>query len=259
MGSPMQSTDHLQRLLSTAAVTVHPQQSAPSDDQAIWLRIPTAPPRCREGGSDLAPGPTPAVVGSSALATSHPETLRAVFRPRGHLREVGFAGRVVCLRDMQGFRLYAEVLGRPHTRVPAVELRAGLAGVDAALFAGSSGPMVTGAGLADLRRSYEELSEELAEAELNHDEGAEGRLREELEQLAQHVARAVGKDGRPRQVSDAERARITVAKAMSRARATLKIHHPMLLAYLLRTVQTGSVWCYQPDEPLVWELSRDAS
>lgn len=251
----MQSNDHLQRLLSTAAVTVHPQQPAQTDDQAIWLRIPTSPPRCREA----APEPVPAVVGSSALATSHPETSRAVFRPRGHLREVGFAGRVVCLRDMQGFRLYAEVLGRPHTRVPAVELRAGLAGVDAALFAGSSGPMVTGAGLADLRRSYEELSEELAEAELNHDEGTERRLREELEKLAQHVARAVGKDGRPRQVSDAERARITVAKAISRARATLKIHHPVLLAYLLRTVQTGSVWCYQPDEPLVWELSRDAS
>jgi hypothetical protein len=254
MGSPMQNTDHLQRLLSTAAVTVHPQQPAQADDQAIWLRIPTASPRCREGSSDPTPGPVPAVSGTCALATSHPEMSRAVFRPRGHLREVGFAGRLVCLRDMQGFRLYAEVLGRPHTRIPAVELRAGLAGVDAALFAGSSGPTVTGTGLADLRRSYEELSEELAEAELNNDEGTERRLREELEKLAQHVARAVGKDGRPRQVSDAERARITVAKAMSRARATLKIHHPELLAYLLRTVQTGSVWCYQPDEPYEWDI-----
>lgn len=254
MGPPMQNTDQMQRLLSTAAVTVHPQQPAQADDQAIWLRIPTAPPRCREGGAGPAPEPVPAVAGSSALAVCHPEASHAVFRPRGHMREIGFAGRVVSLRDMQGFRLYAEVLSRPHTRISAVELRAGLAGVDAALFAGSSGPMVTGAGLAELRRSYEELSEDLAEAELNHDEGAERRLRTELETLAQHVARAVGKDGRPRQASDAERARITVAKAMSRARATLKIHHPALLAYLLRTVQTGSVWCYQPDEPCRWEI-----
>jgi hypothetical protein len=255
----MQSDRNLQRL--TSAVTVHNQQPAQSNDQGIWIRIPTGVLRLCETDQGAPPprlADQPAVDGSSALATapslSEPATARAVFRPRGHMREFDFEGRSVCLRDIQGFRLYAEVLARPHTRIPVVELRAGLAGQDTAMFAGSSGPMVTAAALADLRRSYEDLSEELADAEMHNDLGKARRLHEELETLTKHVSRVMGKDGKPREVSDAERARVAVAKAMTRARKALKIHHPALLEHLLRTVQTGRVWCYQPDRRMVWDM-----
>ena len=249
----MPSPEALRRV--SAALTVHNQHSAQTDDQGIWIRIPTGILRT-SGDHREAPPAEPAsglaIEGSSALAAA--PRPRAVFRPRGHMREVDFEGRSVLLRDMQGFRLYAESLSRPHTRIPVVELRAGLAGQDAGIFAGSSGPIITGAALADLRRSYEEMSEELAEAEMNNDLGKTRRLQEELEALTKHVTRAMGKDGNPREVSDAERARVAVAKAMTRARAALKLHHPALLAYFLRTVQTGTVWCYQPDQNLDWEL-----
>lgn len=251
----MPSPEALRRL--SAALSIHNQTSEPPPaDQGIWIRIPTGVLRAQETGD---PPTDPSVDGTSALAaiSSPPpvaSSATAVFRTCGQMRDIGFAGKLVSLRDLQGFRILAELFSRPNTRIPAVELRAGIAGVETATFAGSTGQIVTASALADLRREYESLSEELAEAELAHDEGRTRKLQEELAALADHVRRAVGKDGTPRTVSDAERARIAVAKALTRARKVLAKHHPALLKHITRSLQTGHVLCYHSEASIHWEL-----
>ena len=103
-----------------------------------------------------------------------------------------------------------------------------------------------------LRQRYEELSEELAEAEQAHDRTRQERLEGELGQLADQVRKAVGRQGRVRQQSDAERARIAVTKALARARDLLSVHHPALCDHLLAAVSVGSVLTYRPSEPFRW-------
>lgn len=255
MGHPMPSPEALRRL--SASLTVHNQTpDQPPSDQGIWIRIPTGVLRTEDTAD---PAATPAVDGTSALAVAQQTTASSsqatsVFRLCGQMRDIGFAGKVVSVREMQGFRILAELFSRPHTRIPAVELRAGLAGVEPSTFAGTTGQTVTPGALADLRRRYEELSEELADAEINHDEAKSRTLHAELTTLADHVRRAVGKDGTPRTLSDAERARVAVAKALTRARKVLAKQHPLLLKHIVRTVQTGSVLCYQPEGPMNWEV-----
>jgi len=259
VGFSMPSPEDIRRL--SAAVTVHNlAANPPPPDRGIWIRIPTEVLRAK-GSEDPDPEPVsePAVEGTSALAVrqpDHPTASRAtaVFRLRGHMRDIGFDGQMVSVRELQGFRIYAELFSRPHTRISAVEIRAGIAGVEPAMFAGSTGQTVTRSALADLRRQYEELSEELAEAELNHDDGKTRKLQEELTVLADHVRRAVGKDGEPRTVSDAERARVAVAKSLTRARRLLSQQHPALLKHINRTVQTGNVLCYQPEVSMNWDV-----
>lgn len=252
----MPSPDALRRV--AASLTVHNQTpDQPPSDQGIWIRIPTGVLRAREADDD--PVVEPAVNGTSALAVAYADTSvsrepAAVFRLSGQMRDIGFAGKVVSVREMQGFRIYAELFARPHTRISAVELRAGIAGVEPSLFAGSTGQIVTPGGIADLRRQYESLSEDLEEAELAHDEGRARKLQEELVVLADHVRRAVGKDGTPRKVSDAERARVAVSKALTRARKVLAKQHPALLKHITRTVHAGHVLCYQPETAMNWEI-----
>ena len=249
----MQSPDSVSRALSHH-LTVQPTQPIDPAARGIWICIPDRIFQVREGDTPLAQPPTsaaPAPPVAVSPATASPPT--SVFRMRGHVREICFAGHVVHLRDMQGFRVYAQLLGRPQSRITAIELRAGLAGVEQSVFAGSTGPVVSGTALAELRRSYEELSEELAEAEEHHDEARECALREELSALADHLRQVVGRDGRPRQQSDGERARVAISKALTRAKSALKEHHPALHQHLARSVVSGTVLCYRPEASVMWE------
>ncbi len=256
MGSPMPSPEALRRV--SAALTVHNQTpDQPPSDQGIWIRIPTGVLRAQEPDDPYVAGP--AVDGTSALAVAQGDAAgmaepAAVFRLSGEMRDIGFAGKVVSVREMQGFRIIAELFARPHTRISAVEMRAAIAGVEPSLFAGSSGQVVTPGGLAELRHQYESLNEDLEEAELANDEGRARKLQEELVVLADHVRRAVGKDGTPRKVSDAERARVAVSKALTRARKVLAKQHPALLKHITRTIHIGHVLCYQPEAPIKWGM-----
>ena len=251
MGFPMQPQVSVARELSNH-LTVQPTQPDNPAAQGIWICIPDRIFQVRENGQSIPEAPSAAPPSSAPQAVPVPSPT-AVFRVRGHLREIGFAGHVIHLRDMQGFRVYAQLLSRPQTRVTAIELRAGLAGLDQPAFAGSTGPVVTGAALAALRRSYEELSEDLAEAEQHHDQARERALKEELATLADHLRKVVGRDGRPRHQSDGERARVAVCKALMRAKAALKEHHPRLHKHLACSVVSGTVLCYRPEVTVMWD------
>ena len=81
------------------------------------------------------------------------------------------------------------------------------------------------------------------------------RLEAEERALTQELAGALGLGGRDRvSGSAAERARVSVTRAIRAALARIREHSPALGAHLDATIRTGTFCAYMPDPraPIVW-------
>jgi tetratricopeptide (TPR) repeat protein len=196
-----------------------------------------------------------------------------VFRREGEYWSIRFEQVAFRLRDSKGLRYLARLLGDPGREFLALEI------AQAGLTSGSTrgGPSVerdlresgirassgdTGANLDArakdaYRRRLEELQGELDEAEGRADSGRAAGIREEMDALVHQLAGAVGLGGRDRRApSDAERARVSVTKAIRAAVARIGEHSPALGRHLDRTIRTGTFCSYLPDPrfPAVWQF-----
>jgi hypothetical protein len=121
-----------------------------------------------------------------------------------------------------------------------------------ALASAGEGPEDAGAILDDrakqaYRRRVEELDHQLVEAEELGDRGRATRAREELEAVAEQLARAVGLGGRDRKAaSNVERARVNVQRRLKDAVRRIAEHDGALGRYLDATVRTGTYCVYRP-------------
>lgn len=108
-----------------------------------------------------------------------------------------------------------------------------------------------------IQRHIAELRSRIQEAEEFKDLERAERARTELEQVTQHLAAAFGLGGRARQTgSAAERARISVTKAIKDALRKIEATHQPLADHLHRSVRTGTFCSYRPDPQLriSWEI-----
>ena len=98
------------------------------------------------------------------------------------------------------------------------------------------------------RSRLDELREEIDEAESFNDPERAARAREEMEFVTAELAGAVGLGGRDRKASsDAERARVSVTRAIRSAVEKLGANDPTLGRHLDVTVKTGTFCSYQPE------------
>jgi non-specific serine/threonine protein kinase len=105
------------------------------------------------------------------------------------------------------------------------------------------------------RRRLEELGEDLREAQDWSDPERIAAIEEEIDALTDELARATGLGGRDRELaSPAERARVSVTKAVRAAIRTIERHSPELGAHLSASVHTGRFCSYAPpsEEPPAW-------
>jgi hypothetical protein len=129
-----------------------------------------------------------------------------------------------------------------------------LAGASAAL-SGSAGPALDETAKAQMRRRYEDLQEEVAEAERWGDWERVARAEGELDQLAQAVAAAVGLGGRDRPEADqAERARKAIGNRIRETIARIAAADPALGRHLANSVHLGAYCSYEPDRSVTWEI-----
>ncbi len=101
------------------------------------------------------------------------------------------------------------------------------------------------------------MDEDIAEAEAMGDDERASLARTDRDFLVAELARAYGLGGRARVAgSSAERARVTVTRAIRYALARLGEHHPGLADHLDRAVRTGTYCAYEPDPraPIAWEV-----
>jgi hypothetical protein len=107
------------------------------------------------------------------------------------------------------------------------------------------------------RHRLEELRSELEEAESFNDTERAARAHQEIEFLTDELAAAVGLGGRDRKAaSSAERARLSVTRAIRSALARIAEQSPALGRHFEATIRTGTFCSYNPDPrvPMVWEV-----
>jgi predicted ATPase len=181
----------------------------------------------------------------------------AVFRREGDYWTVRFGGTTSRVRDRRGMHHLARLLASPGREIHALDL-AQPAGATP-LAPGSiepgeadpssgTGPILDAAAKAAYRTRIAELEAEVAEAESWNDPERASRARVELQAVAEQLAGAVGLAGRDRTASsNAERARISVTRAIRAAVEHLTRQNTSLGAHLEATIHTGTFCEYRPD------------
>jgi hypothetical protein len=110
---------------------------------------------------------------------------------------------------------------------------------------------------ASYRQRMADLEAERDEADAANDPGRRERAAQEIEFLERELANAVGLGGRLRRAgSPAERARVSVTRALRAAIARMSNANPTLGRHLDSTVRTGTFCSYAPDPrvPAAWDL-----
>jgi predicted ATPase len=112
------------------------------------------------------------------------------------------------------------------------------------------------------RRGIVELEEQLEDLRERGKHERADEVETKLDFLRRELARAVGLSGRDRRAgSAAERARISVTRAINVAREKISKQHAEFAELLDRTIKTGSFCSYVPDpkDPVVWHFSPDGA
>jgi hypothetical protein len=190
----------------------------------------------------------------------------ATFRREGQVWTLAFAGRRARLHDLRGLRYIADLLAVPAREVYVLDLLTAHAatpsdhlGTDelTVSVSGSSEPMLDARAKREYRRRLGDLAQELEEARSWHDPERVLKLEAEVDAITDELERAVGLGGRDRQMdSPAERARVSVTKAIKVAIRTIRRECPPLADHLEASIRTGRFCSYAPpgQEPPSWEL-----
>lgn len=152
--------------------------------------------------------------------------------------------RMTLVANSVGMRHLAVLLANPGTEVPAVDL---VSGADAPSARMSGQPVLDETAVAGYRRRLRELDADIAEREARDDEEAAERCRVERDWVLTELTGATGLAGRTRRFPDeAERARISVGKAIRRVLVKLAQTDAALGEHLRDTVRTGMFCSYRP-------------
>lgn len=182
----------------------------------------------------------------------------ALFRREGEVWTIAFEGSAFRLKDTKGLHYIAALLRQPDREIHALDLVTSAPADDRPIPAGSdAGAVLDAEAKAQYKSRLDELEDEMAEAERFNDPERAGRARDEREAIAHELAAAVGLGGRDRKaVSDAERARINVTRAIKAVVDRIAENSPALARHFESTLKTGTFCVYAPDprSALKWEL-----
>jgi tetratricopeptide (TPR) repeat protein len=218
------------------------------------LGLPGIAERARSLGAGRA-GRSAAEHGEPAPTGSAP----ALFRREGRYWTVRFRGEIGRFPDRKGMRYLAELLSAPGRELHALELlRVAGPAPDAAMRTATEGDLLsTDSGLGEaildarakaaFRQRLRDLEEDLEEAKTRNDLGRIGTIDAEIDALTQELASATGLGGRDRRMpSSAERARVSVTKAIRGAVRAIAADCPELGLHLEAAVRTGRLCSYAP-------------
>jgi hypothetical protein len=166
---------------------------------------------------------------------------------------VGRGDEETAIPARRGLEHLHTLLSRPGVEVAALRLAGGAHTVEQA----GLGEVVDEQALAAYRRRLAEIDTELDEADAWGDAARGEKLTAERDALLAEVSAATGLGGRARMAgSGAERARVTVRKAIATALDAIHGADPVVARHLTTHVRTGLRCCYEPDPdaPVEWRL-----
>ena len=205
--------------------------------------------------------------GRAAAQSGGAPSRPCVFRREGEYWSLAYEGDAVRLKDSRGLRYLARLLASPGREVHALELAAAERGrapsarrVERELKASpvrDAGEILDARAKEEYRRRLAALDEELEEARAFNDPERAARAERERDFLVRELAGALGLGGRHRRAgSPAERARVSVTRAIRAALARIGEQSPTLGEHLERTIRTGTFCSYSPDPRVLpdWHL-----
>lgn len=166
---------------------------------------------------------------------------------------VGRGGDETAIPARRGLEHLHALLVHPGREVPALRLAGGRQIVEQA----GLGEVVDAQALTAYRRRLSEIDTALDDADRRGDAARGEQLAAERDALLAEVSAATGLHGRRRSTgSGAERARVTVRKAIASALDTIHGADPVVARHLNARVHTGTRCCYEPDPdaPVEWRV-----
>jgi hypothetical protein len=173
----------------------------------------------------------------------------ATCRREGRVWSVTVDERTALVPDSVGMRYLAQLIERAGTPIAALELASGHA---LAARGATAQPLLDAEARSAYRRRVGELEAEVDDADASADPERAARARAELDRLVDELARCSGLAGRSRSFAhDAERARVSVHKAIKRAVRVLVDVEPAVGRAIGARVVTGTtcVFLARPPEP----------
>ena len=172
-----------------------------------------------------------------------------IFRKKNDLWEVCYQDKMVQLAEVKGFHDLVRLMAAPGSEVHCTEIM----GVVDTL--GREEASIDKKALQSYEARIRELREEIEEADEMNDPVRREKCSLELEQLTDHIAKAMGLGGRNRQLkAPAERARSAVTWRIRSAIKKIESAHPALGRHLANAIRTGTFCCYEPEKALEWHL-----
>ena len=228
-----------------------------SDANAICEELDM--PGIRKRARTLAP--------TGGVAASSVEVPRASLRREGQYWTIRYGDEMARLRDRKGLRHLRNLLASPGRELHVLELVRAESGAStepataeedvARPMTEREEPILDTQAKDAYRRRLRELDDDLEEARAWHDPERASKIQAEIEALGDELGRALGLGGRDRSLpSDAERARVTVTKAIRAAVGAIGGECPELGRHLDASIRTGRFCVYAPpgQVPPRWEL-----
>jgi len=169
------------------------------------------------------------------------------FRKEDDLRLICFDGRKVRLPEVKGYKDIERLLSARGEEIHCSELM-GSVSED-----GGSPEVMDSQARSECAEQIRALQAELHEAEEFNDLARAAAIREELDPLIDHLAKALGVGQRSRKLAaPAERARSAVTWRIRSAIRKIEAAHPSLGRHLSHSVKTGTFCSFEPETPENW-------
>lgn len=171
------------------------------------------------------------------------------FKPVNGIWHMGYEGRAVQLQEVKGFHDLARLMDTPGVEVHCTEMM------------GHPDSLSEDESILDDKAKHaygqriRELRNEIADAEEMNDLVRGEMLKAELDQLTDHLTKALGIGRRSRKLNAAaERARAAVTWRIRSAIKKIEAAHPDLGHHLANTIRTGTFCSYTPEKDRDWHL-----
>ena len=189
---------------------------------------------------------------------------QAEMRRVGDMWRITFAGVSVHLPHRKGLGDLAVLLARPGREIAAFDLaaatapgasRSATAETDALGMPGDLGERLDARARTAYTARIRELQGDLDDADAAGDAERSARAQHELDFLTRELSAAYGLRG-PRRTGDpAEKARSAVTLRIRASLAAIRDVHPALGVHLHRSVSTGRLCGYNPEEQVTWRVT----
>ena len=168
---------------------------------------------------------------------------------KGDVWTMKYQGDEVILKNVRGFHDIHKLLSNPAEEFHCLDL------MGAAVDETSAVEATDHKAKSEYAARIKELQEAIQEAEAISHAGEVARLREEYEEILDHLSNSLGLAGKSRKVgSTVEKARSAVTWRIRSAVKKINKVHPELGTHLSKSIKTGTQCSYKPEIEVDWSL-----